>query len=210
MATGSAPFSFVNLAQALGVGGAELDEMFWQRACELRVAVPAVVVSFSAAAQTVTVQPAVQENLLQDGVPVPTSLPQLANVVVALPRAGGFALTFPIAPGDECLVVFADMCIDAWWQSGGTGNNQLERRRHDLTDGIAIFGIWSQQRLLPGYSASKVQLRSDDGVTRVELGAASISMTPDNGVTKLVVTPGLVAITSAGGLTVNGTPVTVP
>jgi hypothetical protein len=199
-----AQFSFVNLATALGLEGDALDEMFWQKMCELRVAVPAVVVSFDAAGtQTAVVQPAVQENILLNGVPTPTSLPQLSNVAVALPRAGGFSLTFPIAAGDECLVVFADMCYDAWWQSGGTANNQAERRRHDLTDGIAIFGIWSQQRLLADYSTDSVQLRSDDGTTVVGVEEGEVTMTPDGGVTQIVATAGAIQLTAVT-VTVDG------
>jgi phage baseplate assembly protein gpV len=197
----ASPFSFLNLGTALGEMGVELDEMFWQKMCELRVAVPAVVVSFNpgpgVGGQTVVVQPAVQENILRNGAVVPTDLPQLSNVAVALPRAGGFALSFPIAPGDECLVVFTDMSYDAWWQSGGTANNQPERRRHDLTDGIAIFGIWSQPRQLVGYSADSAQLRSDDGATVIDVKSGQVSITPDGGTTEFEIVPGTVNITAA-------------
>ena len=62
---------------------------------------------------------------------------------VVFPGGGGFALTFPVAAGDECLVVFASRCIDAWWQSGGVGE-PMEPRMHDLSDGFALIGVRSQ------------------------------------------------------------------
>lgn len=180
-----------------------LDEMFWQRACELRVAVPAVVTAFNAANQTVTVQPAVQESIYQNLVPTPTSIPALPGVPVMFPRAGGFTLTFPIVPGDECLVVFADMCINSWWGSGGTQNAQEERRRHDLSDGFALFGPWNSRRSLSGYSTSAAQLRSDDGLTVVEVGAGEISLTTDGGVTAINMSAGVIDL--VGTIKINHT-----
>ncbi|MGO4678219.1 hypothetical protein AB4Z40_35770, partial [Bosea sp. 2YAB26] len=47
--------------------------------------------------------------------------------------------------------------------------NQIERRRHDLSDGFAIIGVWSQPRALSDYSTSAAQLRTDDGSARITL-----------------------------------------
>jgi len=84
------------------------------------------------------------------------------------PRAGGFALTFPIAAGDEVLVVFASRCIDSWWQSGGVGA-PAEARMHDLSDGFAILAPTSQPKKLTGVSSTNVQLRDESGTTYVEI-----------------------------------------
>ena len=175
LGTGSPPpHDFLNLATLLGIPKAALDEMFWQKLWALRVMIPAIVVSFDSVHQTVTVQPAIQENMLQNGVVTPTNLPQLVNVPVCLPRAGGLAITLPLAAGDEGIVIFADMCIDAWWQSGGTANNQVERRRHDLSDGMFYPGGWSQPRVLPNYSTTMAQLRTDDGTVYVGVNETGI------------------------------------
>ncbi|MGI8770932.1 MAG: Gp138 family membrane-puncturing spike protein [Acidobacteriaceae bacterium] len=40
-------------------------------------------------------------------------MPILADVPIFLPSAGGFTLTMPIMPGDECEVVFSDMDFQA-------------------------------------------------------------------------------------------------
>jgi len=183
--------------------GVELDEMFWQKMCELRVAVPAVVVSFSATTQNVVVQPAVQENILRNGVPTPEDLPQLSNVPLGILRLGGFCITFPVNVGDEGLVVFADMSIDSWWQSGGTANNQVERRRHDLTDGLFFPMFQSQPRSLTNYSTSALQVKSDDGTTVITVSEGQIILTPDSGTTQIVLTPGAAHI-NATAITLNG------
>jgi Phage protein Gp138 N-terminal domain len=141
----------------------------------LRVAFPAIVVSFDPEKQTVAAQPAISEINNIGGVRTVQSLPLLVDVPVVLPRAGGFALTLPIQPGDECLVVFGDSCIDAWRQSGGR-QNQFERRRHSLADGFAVFGPWSEPHVLANYSTSSAQLRSDDGATYIDIKGGQITL----------------------------------
>lgn len=142
----------------------------------LRVAMPGIVQSFDPATQTATVQPAINENVkIGDGERQAMSLPVLSDIPVQFPRGGGYSLTLPIRPGDECLLVFSDSCIDGWWQSGGI-QNQMERRRHDLSDATAIMGITSTPRAVPGYSSDTLQVRSDDGSTFIELDGKNISI----------------------------------
>jgi hypothetical protein len=134
----------------------------------MRVAVPGIIQSFNATAQTVTVQVAIRERVNLNGNLSWETIPLLVDVPIFMPRAGGFTLTMPVTAGDECLVVFGDNCMDAWWQSGGV-QNQVEKRRHDLSDGFAIVGIWSQPRVLPDYKTDAAQLRNDAGDVYVEI-----------------------------------------
>ena len=163
----------------------------------LRVALPGIVQSFDAGKQTVTVQPALREVPKIAGVRTVKDLPLLVDVPVVLPRAGGFALTLPIQAGDECLVVFADMCIDAWYQSGGV-QNQVEQRRHTLSDGIAIIGLWSQPRKLANYVTNAAELRSDDGATKVQVVANAVTVTAQT-----------ITVNASGTATVQGATVNV-
>lgn len=144
-------------------------------AIKTRVCVPGIIQSFDAAAQTVTVQPALREKMCIDGDESWVDIPLLVDVPIVVPRAGGYALTLPIQQGDECLVVFGDMCIDGWWQSGGV-QNQVECRRHDLSDGFAIIGVWSQPKVLPAYSTGSAQLRNESGSAYVELAGDTINI----------------------------------
>lgn len=45
---------------------------------------------------------------------------------------------------------------------------------HDLSDGFAIPGPWSQAAKIEGVSASAVQLRSDDGASCVEIEGRTV------------------------------------
>ena len=83
-------------------------------------------------------------------------------------------LAFAPAAGDEVLVVFGDMGIDAWWQSGGV-QNQDEMRRHDLSDGFAVFGCWSQPNK-PVLPTQGVRLQTEDGTTNITLTGGSVAI----------------------------------
>lgn len=143
------------------------------RQAEIWTALPGIIQSFDPVAHTVTVQLSIQGSVSgADGKTTQVNLPVLPDVPVVFPHGGGFCLTYPLKKGDEVLVVFASRCIDAWWQSGGV-QPEAELRMHDLSDGIAIPGPWSQARKLsPPIDADNVQLRSDDG-------KAHVTMMPD-------------------------------
>ena len=91
------------------------------------------------------------------------------------PRAGGYGVYAAVNKGDECLVMFGDMCIDGWWQSGGI-QNQVEKRRHDLSDSFAILGCWSQPRVIPNFPASGIQMRNDAGTAKIEIVGNTINL----------------------------------
>ncbi|MDR8345712.1 hypothetical protein FPK41_22485, partial [Acinetobacter baumannii] len=87
---------------------------------------------------TAVVQPAIKgAEKDESGAEVSVNLPLLVDVPVVFPRGGGCTLTFPVKPGDECLVIFADRCIDFWWQSGGI-QEPVDERMHDFSDAFCI------------------------------------------------------------------------
>jgi hypothetical protein len=139
------------------------------RLASVWTALPGEVVGVDLSAQTVSIQPTIQGKVTSaDGAESDVSLPVLVDVPIVWPRAGGFALTFPIAVGDEVLVVFSSRCIDSWWQSGGVGV-QAEKRTHDLSDGFAILAPTSQPKKLSAVSSSNAQLRDEAGTTYLEI-----------------------------------------
>lgn len=144
----------------------------------LRVAITGVVTEVNYSAQTVSVQPTIREKIEINGTYQWVELPILINVPFFVYSGGGYCITLPVSPGDECLVIFADSCIDAWWQSGGV-QNQVERRRHDLSDGMAIVGFRSQVHTVPGYSGDSVQVRTGDGGTFIDLKPGQVTINAD-------------------------------
>ena len=135
-------------------------------------AMPGIIVSFDPAAQTCVVQPAIKgRQKSPDGSIASVDMPVLQDCPVAWQGGGGVTLTFPIQPGDECLVVFASRCIDAWWQLGDV-QEQAEVRMHDLSDGFVLCGVRSQPRVFD-VDMTAAQLTTDDGQAFVEVNPTS-------------------------------------
>ena len=150
-------------------------EAIRQAGCDMRVAIPGIIQTFDAVHQTAVVQVALREKIANPyaGGTQDLAIQPLQDVPVVLPRGGGYALTLPLKAGDECLLVFADMCIDTWWQSGGV-QNQFEKRRHDLSDAFCIPGPWNQTRNLSAYDTTAAQFRSDDGTSYVAVNSDGV------------------------------------
>lgn len=66
--------------------------------------------------------------------------PVLADCPVFIPSGGGSALTFPIAKGDQCIILFNDRNIDNWYLKGEV-KEPASSRCHDIADGIVLVGI---------------------------------------------------------------------
>lgn len=142
------------------------------RQAQIWTALPSIIESFDAGALTIVAQPAIKAQVrAPNGSTQWVALPLLLDCPVVFPRGGGCTLTFPIAAGDECLIIFASRCIDAWYSAGGI-QVQSELRMHDLSDGFAIPGPFSQATKISNVSTTTAQLRSNDGSTYVELDPA--------------------------------------
>lgn len=140
------------------------------RLLDTHTCLPGIIVSFDAQKQTAQVQPAIKRIFIDVG---PVDLPICVDVPVQFPRGGNFVLTFPVAPGDECLLVFSERAIDFWWDQGGV---QLpsEFRLHDLSDAFAIMGVSSKPKMVSNFSTDAAELRSLDGSTKVRLEGGQV------------------------------------
>ena len=113
--------------------GKELDILKQSIMQEMHVSMPGIVKSYDPQTQSAIIQLSIRQRKGTGTIEPPI----LTDVPVYLPPPN-------IGPGDECLVVFADMCIDAWYHNGGVGN-PISLRRHDLSDGFAFVGFRSKQ-----------------------------------------------------------------
>lgn len=142
----------------------------------LWVCLPGIIQNFNPNEETVTVKPVLREEIInRDQTKSIVDLPLLLDVPIVIPQSDDVALTLPIRQGTECLIVFGDMCIDAWFSYGGI-QNQIEKRRHDLSDGFAIVGIKSQPNIIPNYSTDAAELRTISGNTKISLKEGEINI----------------------------------
>lgn len=93
--------------------------------------------SFDAEKRTATVQVSFKRQLYNGTI---ESFPILVDCPVFTLHGGGAAVTLPITAGDECLVLFADQNIDAWYANGGQ-QVPLDLRRHSPADALAVVGL---------------------------------------------------------------------
>lgn len=141
---------------------------------DLHTAMPGIIQSFDAAGQTASVQPTIRRIFItreeEIDILTPADLPILINVPIVYPRGGGFSLTFPIAPGDECLLVFSERSLDNWHTNGGV-RTPSDRRFHHLSDAVAFVGLSSIPNKVPLYNTTGAEIKKDDGSATISLNA---------------------------------------
>lgn len=197
------------MAQLRPIDDTELFDSTIDRAqAGIRVAMPGVVRSFDPDNVTCVVEIATfsRHDEVPEGStsfdrlqPQEGNYPILLDVPVVFPRGGGCTLTFPIQTGDECLVIFADRCIDFWWQNGDVQSRSRERM-HDYSDAFVIPGPQSQAKKISDISTTGAQLRTDDGAAFVEVAAGGDITATTTG----AMTINAPTITLNGAVTING------
>lgn len=106
------------------------------------------------------------ENQLSDWPPIGQA------PVIVLGGAKGY-LSFPIASGDECLILFNDRDMDNWF-AGSSASENSTLRLHSFSDAVIIVGLRSLPNVLTTYDPSRVVL--GNGTTMVAVGETLIKI----------------------------------
>lgn len=143
-------------------------------------AIPAKIIRYNAAKQRADVQPLVQERYLDNKV---VDYPILYDVPLMFPSAGGGKITFPVKIDDVVLVIFSERSIDRWLQ-GETDKpiDPGDTRKHDLSDAIAIPGLYTfltapgsdPNDVVISFSGSSVKLKANGDVEFNPSGAVKV------------------------------------
>lgn len=111
---------------------------------QIHTSLPARVVSFNAATQTVSIELLI-EQIGHNGEQL--SLPPLVDVPVKMFAWGEFMITAAPVKGDEGLATFSERCIDGWWESGRK-STPMDIRFHDFSDAFFDGGYRSKPKAL--------------------------------------------------------------
>jgi Phage protein Gp138 N-terminal domain len=95
-----------------------------------------------------------------------TPSPVIPKAVISYIGDKNFIFTLPCVQGTEGLLVFADRCIDGWWQNGGI-QPQMEPRQHDVTDAFFFPGARSKPNAVQNINATSAELRTISGNTKI-------------------------------------------
>lgn len=150
---------------------------------DVHTALPAIIISFDANKRTVSAQPTIQRVFSEgEGKAGADNLPPCVDVPVVFPMGGGYELTFPINKGDECLLIFAERCIDSWFETGQP-SEPADFRQHDLSDAFAIVGVRSLANIQPVWTedvelhGNGNHVRIDDSSVELGAGGATLKLT---------------------------------
>ena len=174
----------ISRAEREDVREASYRDLITAARMDLHTAMPGIIQSFDAARMTCTLQPAIRGAIVApNGRAEAADLPLLVDCPVVFPGGGGYILTYPLKAGDEALIVIAERCIDAWWQSGGV-QAAAEYRLQDLSDGFVIPGPRSQpHEVTGGVGMTGAELRTDSGTTVLRLKGTQVELVAPGGVT---------------------------
>lgn len=167
------------------------------RQATIWTSLPGIIESYDPVAMTAVVQPSIQyTQRAKDGTLSLVTLPLCVDCPVQFPGGGGFFFSYRLVKGDECLISFAQRCIDAWWQNGDV-QPQAEFRMHDPSDGFVIPGFFSQPRVLtPVTPAGVAEIRNAARTVRVSAHS--------NGLLDFVNASGSIRLETNGNATVSG------
>lgn len=152
-----------------------IREIVRSEIARLHTSIPAVVLSYDRTTQRATVQPVVRFSRrdAETGERVTYQAPPIANCPVAWPSSGSASLTWDLANGDPCVLVFSERSLDEWLTTGEIDNEPADPRRHHLSDAVVFPGARSFADALPAaaYAAGATVLRGAD----IRLGSSAAS-----------------------------------
>jgi hypothetical protein len=133
----------------------------------------------------------------------------LQDVPVFILGAGLWYFTFPIQKGDECWLLFSDTEIDNWLLNGTPGPNTPvtpnTKRRHNMSDAMAIFGVPSKPNSPPSYSVNSAQIRNKKGTVVIDLKDEAITITAPS----VIVNAATVTVNGRASVKINSGSVTI-
>jgi hypothetical protein len=130
----------------------------------VHVCLPGVVQRYDKSTAKAEVKPVLSKAYLDE---TTEDMPVIANVPVVWMRTVNAVIHLPLAKGDTVLLVFSERSMDSWLSDGKVGAPP-DRRKFDLSDAIAIPGLFP-------FSASNPA--TDGDAVEVIHGNASIKIT---------------------------------
>ena len=129
----------------------------------LHTSIPAIVSKYNPNGPTIEAQIAIKKLYDDDTL---LSYKPIVEVPVVFPRTNRFRLTFPLEEGDTVLLVFSQSCLEKWLGLAGElakkETEPGEVRKFDITDAIAIPGLYPDKQGSKIEDGTKLEIVFDD------------------------------------------------
>lgn len=152
------------------------------RIADMHICMPAKIIKYDYKTRKADVQPGINQKYNDGEVVV---LPIIHNVPVVHPAAGGASIIFPVKIGDSVLLMFSEKSLEEWLQDGKQATPD-DPRQNDLTDAIALIGLFpfsspspaeNGADLLIDFSGSKIRLKPNGSL---EIVSSDLNITNNN------------------------------
>lgn len=171
---------------------------FWKNALRLNTCIPAIIDEFDVSTQRVSATPAIKAKCTNlDGEVYYIDYPKITNIPISIQKGAGLSITYPFTKGNLCTLIFSQRSIDNLLLDGTKiaepfiGDNPYTStlRCMDMTDALCFPGILTNNTKISNYNNSAIEIRSDDGTTKISVsqndltlvqGGASITLNGGN------------------------------
>jgi hypothetical protein len=126
---------------------------------EMHTCLPGRIEKYDYSNQKATVKPLIKKVYLNDDV---LEIPVLVNVPIVFPRSKTSGITFPLNKGDGVLIVFSERSLERWYSSG-EDSEPGDPRKFDLSDAIAIPGLFSFAQSNIAHNNDDVEIQNRNG-----------------------------------------------
>lgn len=140
----------------------------------VRVSLPGRITAYDADKQRASVKPLIKDvHIDADDQRVTKSLPEVHHVPVMHFGPARGRITFPVAVGDLCLMLFSSSSLDRWLLVGGEVDPG-DDRRHDLNDAVALVGLHHYKSIPTTAPTDALVLHAGTGV-KVKIGGPTLT-----------------------------------
>lgn len=113
--------------------------------------------------------------------PVLVDYPVISQCPVIFLGGGPVTLSFPVAAGDECLILFNDRDLDNWY-TGNTGSPNATARLHSFSDAVILVGLRSTNTMIANFDSTRSLLQAGTSANSI----VALGINPSN--SKILIT----------------------
>lgn len=115
-----------------------IESVFDRMVLNIHTCLPGRIEKYDYKTQKAEVKPLIKQDYNDN---IPESWPVIVNVPVIFPRSANFILHFPLTKNDYALILFSEKAMEKWL-SLGAETESGDNRRFDISDAIAIPGLF--------------------------------------------------------------------